>query len=299
MAEECRKKTQKPKPTQGEAAALARPEHRFPLGSATSPARPLSPSLGLGQEGNRSLGWEIHAGGQDEGGKAAGSEAPGPGGVSLAPLAASPWSRPWHRHVPRSRSAAAAQTGNPPAAPSRWPLPPPCWGGGETAVRTGPCPPHPQHQAPRDPAPSPGCGARDARGQRASGLGGLQGWGWARPAAGGWGRARPAHSGARHCGVGAVFHARQGPGSVPRLVGIGLLYKGKQCCGCSFAAEPRSWQDLGASKLDNNCSHLLAHLRRGWEQRVPAPACRRACYGKDGEIWLRGEAGIGIPATRG
>lgn len=161
--------------------------------------------------------------------------------------------------------------------------------------------PPPMAPSPSGPRSVPRVQGRGCSGARSERAGGLQDSGWARPAARGWGHPRPAHSGAEHRGVGAVFRASHGPGSVPGLVGIGLLYKGEQCCGCSFAAEPRSWQGRGASKLDNNCSHLLAHLRRGWEQRVPDPARRRrrACYGRDGEIWPPGEAGVRILAAQG
>lgn len=178
---------------------------------------PCPHALVWGRRETAARGGKSHAGGQDEGGKAAGSEAPGPGGVSPAPLAASPWSRPRHRHVPRSRSAAAAQTGNPPAAPSRWPLPPPCWGGGADSGEDGDVFPPPAAPSPSGPRSVPrvrGKGCSGSAGERA---GGLQGWGWARPAAGGWGRAR----------------CIRGPGTA----GWGLYFMR----GRALAASPGSW----------------------------------------------------------
>lgn len=170
--------------------------------------------------------------------------------------------------------------------------------GEQTEIRIG-MSSYPRHRALPDPTLPQGVGQEmpGVPGQRA---GGLQGLGRPQPVAWGWGHSWPADRGPQHRGVGAVFCARQGPGSFPGLVGIGLLYKGEQCCGCSFAAEPRTWQGRGASELDNNCSHLLAHLHRGWEQRVPDPVPPPPrSFGRDWETWPPGEDGVGILTAQG
>lgn len=247
-------------------------------------------------------GGKCHArwGGHKDGvrvGEQPAAKPPALGGVSPAALAASPWSQPWHKRVPRSRSAAAAQTGNPPAAPSRWPPPPLCCGGRADGSETG-TPPLTPALSPWGPLSIPrGCSG--ALGERA----------------GGARRARGGHS--RRLGAGDAHGrqiwgpARRGGGSIscearpwqrPRARGDrGCYIKTNNAAVVPSLPSPKVGRARGASKLDNNCSHLLAHLRRGWEQRVPDPACRRrrACYGRDGEIRPPGEAGVGIPVAQG
>lgn len=153
-------------------------------------------------------------------------------------------------------------------------------------------PPPPLEPAPRDPHPRPECGAGDAWGH---GAGGSRGSGRAQPAARGWGHARP-----DPVGWGLRFVQGMALAASPGSWGSGLLHKTEQCCGCSFAAEPRSWQGRGASKLDHNCSHLLASPAPRREQRVPGAARRgRAGDGWDRGIWHPGEDGAGSRCSRG
>lgn len=66
-------------------------------------------------------------------------------------------------------------------------------------------------------------------------------------------------------------------------------------------ARRRARELAGSGSLGwaNNCSHLLAHLRR-WEQRVPRPGPRRRDFlGRDGEIGAPGEASTKLPEAPG